>query len=49
MVVFFSGLTLGGAMRYTQIEAQLSDVEITSNILPGGSAPLGNGAASTCG
>lgn len=48
-VVFFAGIALGGGLRYSQVEAQLSAVEITSNLLPAEGSSLGNAGAGSCG
>jgi hypothetical protein len=48
-VVFFSGIALGGGLRYTQVEAQLADVEVTNVAMPSSSTPMGNAGAGSCG
>ncbi|NCP67746.1 hypothetical protein GW777_06045 [Candidatus Peregrinibacteria bacterium] len=48
-VVFFAGIALGGGLRYSQVEAQLSSVEVTGNPMPTSNAPLGNAGGGSCG
>jgi len=47
--VFVAGIALGGGLRYTQVEAQLSSVEATSGAVPSAGAPLGNQGGGSCG
>ncbi len=48
-VVFFGGVALGGGLRYTQVSAQLSEVEVTGDLMPSTNSALGNTAGGSCG
>jgi len=47
--VFAGGILLGGGLRYTQVEAQLSEVEVTAAPIPTNTGSLGGGNAGSCG
>jgi len=48
-IVFVAGIALGGSFRYGQVEAQLSDVEVTASPIPTSTGSLGGGSAGSCG
>lgn len=48
-VVFFAGIALGGGLRYAQVEAQLSEVEIQNTMVPSSGANMGQAGGGTCG
>jgi len=47
--VFVLGVLLGGGLRYSQVEAQLADVEIKNTLVPSSGATMGSGGGGSCG
>jgi len=49
-LVFALGLGLGGAVRYSTVEAKLAEVEASSSVVSPASSPgLGHGGGGSCG
>lgn len=48
-MVFILGVIIGGGVRYSQVKAQLADVQIQNTLVPSNGASMGAAGGGSCG